>query len=235
MRSEDPAGTRRQRGLRGATPYGLAPIPYPVRGRIDGVQFRGSGKNKSEQTLVDVTLYGWYAPLYGVPIVHAKINAANGEDWTPEVGDLVVVQFFGGDPLDPVVTGYLPRPGNEIEAAASEAPRFHKARNGTTETVTKTGSRTVHVAEHETLDVVGNGTVTLGGNLTVTVGGNATVNVTGNADVTSGGKITITAAANVEIDGGSSGVKGVVQADCLCMVTGKPHMHVSKDVKASEG
>lgn len=241
-RPEDPAGTRRQGALRTATRFGTERITYPVRGRIDGVQFRGTGKNKAAQTLVDVMLYEWGHPLFGVPLAHSKINQTEGEDWTPEDGDLVVVQFFGGDPRDPVVTGYLPRPGNEIEGEAADAPRYHRRRNETTETITKTGSRRVHVAENETLDVVGTGTVTIGGTLQVTVTGDvtitceakATVNVTGDALVNGSAKVQVKGATVVEIDGGSTGaVKGIVQGDCICALTGKPHFHISSKSKAS--
>ncbi|MBI5443879.1 MAG: hypothetical protein HY900_22055, partial [Deltaproteobacteria bacterium] len=116
-------------------------------------------------------------------LIRAKAGAAGGEDWSPEVGDHVAVGFFEGQWKDPVVLGFIPAPGNMVEAKGEAAPRYYRAHQGTTETVEKTGRRVVHVAEDDVLEVVGNGTVTLGGNLTVTIQGNATITASGTVNV----------------------------------------------------
>jgi len=58
--------------------------------------------------------------------------------------------------------------------------------------------------------------------------------VMGNTNLDCAGKTTVISAGTVEIDGGSGEVKGVVQGDCLCCVTGKPHQMISSNVKASQ-
>ncbi len=65
------------------------------------------------------------------------------------------------------------------------------------------------------------------------VKGDIEVNATGKADVTIQGKTTWISTGTIEHDGGSGSVKGVVQGDCICCYTGKPHPHISSNVKAS--
>lgn len=88
-----------------------------------------------------------------------------------------------------------------------------------------------------------NATITCSGNLTAQVtgditgnaGGNVGISAGGNVDVTAGGHANVTASGGANIDGGSGGVKGVVQGDCICHLTGLPHGSISGDVKASKG
>jgi phage baseplate assembly protein V len=54
----------------------------------------------------------------------------------------------------------------------------------------------------------------------------ATVNCTGKAAVTAEG--------GIELDGdGAAQLKGILQGDCICMLTGAPHPHISATVKGS--
>lgn len=71
------------------------------------------------------------------------------------------------------------------------------------------------------------------GNTQIDVDGTATVNIVGNTTLECEGKVEITAASTVEIDGGSGDVKGIVQGDCLCPITGQPHVMISSNVKGS--
>lgn len=68
--------------------------------------------------------------------------------------------------------------------------------------------------------------VAVSADLRATVGGNATIHVTGKTAWTSDGTI--------EHDGGTGSPKGVVQGDCMCSYTGKPHPHISGTVKGSK-
>jgi phage baseplate assembly protein gpV len=168
----------------------------PVRGVIRGVRF-------ADQTAIRRTVVDCYVIdrtgrrtergiLYNVPLLYPKINADNGEEWSPEAGDYVLIGFINGNLRDPVVLGCLGPPDNTIQAKAAEAPRCHRRRNGTDEKIEKDGTRRVFVAKDDILDVVGDGTVTIGGNVSVTVEGNVTVNVVGQATVTVIGPTTVT-------------------------------------------
>lgn len=174
---------------------------YTLRGVIqpNGVLFKDAPLNKTGQTLVNISLLGGYPDIYRVPLACSKANADNGEEWTPEPGDQVLVQFINGSFHAPVVTGFLYQPDNNLQANAAEAPRYHRRRNGTDEVITKTGTRIVHIAEHDNLNVVGNGTVTIHGNASVHVYGTATVNVDGNTTVTTP-NATVHASQKVQLD-----------------------------------
>lgn len=70
--------------------------------------------------------------------------------------------------------------------------------------------------------------------LSADVKGDIEVKATGKADVTIEGKTTWISNGTVDVDGGSGAVKGVVQGDCICPYTGKPHIMISSNVKASK-
>lgn len=190
--ARDPAGTQRQGLVSRFGGFGEEEaLFFPVLGRIEAV--RCADTNKMAQTQVDVLLYGQRAFLYSVPLLHAKINAANGEDWTPEKGDLVVVVFLEGDRRRPIVIGYLPHPENTVESSSGQAPRYHRVRGETYETWDKDGNRTLHVGADDTVVVEGDGAVTVRGNLSITVEGDATVAVGGTTTVNSTGNVEVTA------------------------------------------
>lgn len=174
---------------------------YTLRGVIqpNGVLFKDAPLNKTGQTLVNISLLGGYPDIYRVPLACSKANPNNGEEWTPEPGDMVLVQFINGSFHAPVVTGFLYQPGNNLQANAAEAPRLHRRRNGTDEKIEKDGTRRVYVAKDDILEVVGNGVVTVHGNVTVHVYGTATVNVDGNTTVTTP-NATVHASTKVQLD-----------------------------------
>lgn len=190
--SRDPVGTWRHGPARhfDSAP-GESLIQFPVLGRIEAVRCLDAAKNKMKQTQVDISVYGGRAYLYDVPLLHSKINQDNGEDWTPEKGDMVVVVFLEGDSRRPIVVGFLPYPNNTVETHSADAPRYHRVRGSTWETWTKDGDRIVHVGRNESVTVVGDGTVNVGGNLTIVVDGDA--------DITVGGSTTLESTGNVEV------------------------------------
>ncbi|BET57906.1 phage baseplate assembly protein V [Geobacter sp. 60473] len=198
----DENGSRKQESMRtNPAVQEVRECFYTLRGVIqpNGVLFKDAPLNKTGQTLVSISLLGGYPDIYRVPLACSKANPDNGEEWTPEPGDQVLVQFINGSFHAPVVTGFLYPPGNNLQANAAEAPRLHRRRNGVDEVITKTGSRIVHIAEHDNLTVVGNGTVTIHGSASVHVAGSATVNVDVSATVTSP-LITAVASQKVQLD-----------------------------------
>lgn len=190
-------------------------IFYPVRGRIDAVLHKDSPANKTGQTLVTVFLFDEWPTIHRVPVAHRKINAANGEDWSPEKGDLVLVQFIGGDWHDPIVTDWLAPPKNTMEAVASEHPRVHRKHGDTYETWDKDGNRVLHVGSDDTVTIEGEGAVTVnGGNLTVNVtAGNVAVTVSGNLSAQVGGD------ATVDVDGQTTVTCPTVTVEATTKVT----------------
>ena len=61
-----------------------------------------------------------------------------------------------------------------------------------------------------------------------------TADVQGDVDILATGKTTWVSDGTIEHDGGSGSVKGIVQGDCICPYTGKPHVMISSNVKASK-
>jgi len=201
---------------------------FPLRGLITLVTFKDSPSNTTNQTLVNVGLLDGYPLITDVPLAYPYISKENGEEETPEIGSMVLVQFIAGSFRRPVVTGFLAPPKADILAATADAPRSRRTRNGTSETIEKDGTRRVHVAKDEVVEITGDGTMkVLNGDLTISV-------ETGNISLTSNGKTTIQGNGTVEIIGSEGGVpKGIVTGDCTCMYSGKPHPVVSLTVKAS--
>lgn len=90
-----------------------------------------------------------------------------------------------------------------------------------------------NIEGNKTSNVNGDVKEKIGGSLTVAIDGDAAVTVSGKCNLTSGGKTKVTA-NQVEIDGGSKSVSGVVTNQCICSFTGKPHADFSSNVKASK-
>jgi hypothetical protein len=191
-----------------------------LRGLIlpNGVRYKD--QTGAKQTVVDIYLFDYYPDLFNVPLMRTKINMENGEEWSPEPGDLVAVTFLGGDFGDPLVMGCLAPAGNSIDATTEEAPRSHRKRNGTWERVEKDGTRRVHVAMSELMEVTQDLLVSI---------------INGITKIISKGKITLQSEGTVQIDGiGNEEVKGIVQGDSICAYTGKPHPHISASVTGSK-
>lgn len=220
---------------------------FPLRGKImpNGVRYRD--QNGAKQTLVDVFLYDYYPSIANVPLAHTKMNQNNGEEWTPEPGDLVLVQFIAGNLKDPIITGYLAPADNEVEATALEAPagkrRYHLRCNKTDIKIDKDGNRATTVTGNDTQHTTVDQALTVDGKRTTIIEGNDDTTITsGDLTVTvSAGKCTVhiagktawTSDGTIELDGGSGSPKGVVQGDCLCTYSGKPHPMISTTVKSS--
>ncbi len=153
---------------------------YTLRGVIQehGILYKDAPLNKTGQTLVNISLLGGYPDIFRVPLACSKCNPDNGEEWTPEPGDMVLVQFINGNFNEPIVTGFLYPPTNSLQAVSTEAPRYHRKRNGTWERIEKNGVRRVYVAADDILEVVGTCTIIVHGDTTLT-SPNVTVHATG--------------------------------------------------------
>jgi len=178
-------------------------FPFPIRARITKVMFQD--ENPTSQTLVDLKPLGPYSALYNVPFALPKINAQNGAEWTPDLGDVVVVQFIDGRWHDPIITGYCAGPENEVQAKKKHVPKIHNRRyhlrcNETDVVIDKDGNRITYIAGnqneeveidnyqlvngHNTQIIKKNDTLVVHGNIDVRVYGTATVVVDGDTTVT---------------------------------------------------
>ena len=196
-----------QQGLRRSpgVDVGERQIFFPLRAIITKVTFRAATKGK--RTLVNLFLYDHWPLLVDVPLLHEKMNGSNGVDWTPEVNDMVIVQFIGGNLRDPIVTGWVAAPGNDMECdSASEAPRFYRKHQGTSEKIQKDGVRRVVVANDDYETVSGDQTIAVSGNRVITVGEDETITVSGNGTVNVSGNVTINVSgtADISVDGATT-------------------------------
>lgn len=199
-------------------------MTYPVRGVVveGGVRFQDQSGLK--RTVVDVLVYdrtqrALNTILYNVPLLYPKTNRDNGEEWTPEAGDFVLIGFVNANLRDPVVLGYLAAPNNTVQALAADAPRSYRKRSGTSEEIDKDGNRVTIIHGHETVTVET-------GDVTVSV-------VEGKVTVTVAGKTSWTSGGGIDLDGGPGSPKGVVQGDCICPLIKRPHIMRSETVKSS--
>ena len=247
----DETGARRQESLRvQPSVREMRTIDRTLKGVIqpEGVFYRDDPQNKTGQTLVNITLFGGYPNISNVPLMTQKVNKENGVEWTPDPGDVVLVQFINGNFWEPVVVGYLPLPQNEIQATREQAPpgkrRYHLRCNKTDVVIDKDGNRTATVTGNETKHTTVDETLTVDGKRTTIIEGNdeTTIN-TGDLTITvSAGKCTVhiagktawTSDETIELDGGSGSPKGCVQLDSICPLLKAPHIHGSATVKASK-
>jgi phage baseplate assembly protein gpV len=145
-----------------------------------------------------------------LPLLSPWVGNGWGMFCAPSVGDSVEIQFEQG--------------GAEAAFACmrffNDQDRPLAAPSGEFWLVHKSGSM---------LKFHNDGTVELASSshLTATVGGNLTATVQGDAEVDAQGSIT-------HKGGGASSAGGVVQKDCICAFTGKPHVMISSTVKASK-
>jgi phage gp45-like len=162
-----------------------------------GVFFPENEQNPTAKTLVNVSLLNGWPDIKRVPVMTVKTNTSNGTWADPEPGDQVVVAFLNGNFFEPLVIGFLPPHHNKLDATQADAPRYHRAWQKTTETISKVGRRTIHVDENDILDVVGDGTVTIGGNLTTHIIGNESDTIDGKMDVVVTGNVSITSTTGI--------------------------------------
>lgn len=217
------SGARSQESLREKPAMDdMRRFPYPLKGIIKEVLFQDHPQNPTHQTVVHLYMMGGYSELRMVPVCTPKINANAGEEWTPEEGDLVLVQFVDGRWTDPVVTGYLGQPSNDVAATMTDVPRgkrrYHMKCNGTTVTVDKDGNYIINGAK--------DANITISGDVNLTIAGTANITVTEEAKIMALGGVTL--------DGsGTEIVAGVVTALTVCPFTQAPHAGASLTVKAS--
>ena len=214
---------------------------YPVRAVIEGVRF--VDQTEMKRTVVDCYVLDRTGRktergmIYNVPISYGKINADNGDEETPEKGDLVLIQFVNGNVRDPVVTHWLGPPNNSVQATSDQAPRRHRRRNGYDEVIDKGGNRIAYTPQDEEVTVDGQRVTVIEGNEDVTItSGDLLITVSaGKCTVNIAGKTAWTSEGTIELDGGSGSPKGVVQGDCVCPLVRGGHIMRSSDVKATLG
>lgn len=205
-------GARLQESLR-TTPWQeqALQVPYPLRGIITSVQYKDAASFR--QTTANIRLLGGYSnALENVPFCSAKYNGQDegtGEEWTPEPGDNVVVQFLNGRWSDPIITGMLPNPDSPIQATSTDAPtgkrRYHRKCNKTDLVIDKDGNRIEYVSKNETVVVQDNETLTVvNGNLTITVQqGNTTITTQGNTTIQTYGDTSIRTEGHTSVSTGN--------------------------------
>lgn len=178
---------------------------FPVRGTILETRYASVGGIR--RTLVDcyvadrvdATMHEY---LIGVPLLYTKMNKHNGEEWTPEKGDMVAIGFFNGNRRDPFVMGYLGGADTDIYTPTDITPRYYRKRSGTIEQVDQDGNRYTYIFKDDTLVVEGIQNIHIKGTtgapaLTVLVDGVADVTVTESATVTCP-HVTVTASTKVD-------------------------------------
>lgn len=237
-------------------------FPYPLLGTIMKVYFKDELKNSKTgkplvaQTVADVKLMGRYtSDLQRVPFSHPKANATTGEEWTPEIGDYVIVQFIGGNVGNPIITGMTFMPDNSVQGlkddtTADKPRRYHHRCNKTDVVIDKDGNRTSYINGNETIEVANNMTVTVStgdatyhinkGGLTINVNksdlkisvqGNSTIVTSGNTSVNTYGNTEINTAGDTEIN--SSGeLKLVSGAACTMTAIGDVDIMCKGDLTA---
>ncbi len=146
-------------------------------------------------------------------------------------------------PSTPVVTKHntFEQNGALIELGEDNSIRVTQEKSGTAIEITAGGRILLHSQVDWQVNVVGNANIVVGGNTSIETSGDTIVKTTGTTTVNSGDNVNVNCAtANVKatgginLDGGSGGVKGIVQGHCICAITGKPHPHISFTVKGSK-
>jgi len=158
----------------------------------NGIFYSDNGQNPAGMTLVNIALLNGWPDVYRVPVLCTKINRSNGESIDPEPGDQVAVAFINGDFCQPVVIGFLPTPGNQLQPVSANGPLHHTHWQGTDIKLEKDGIRRVHVAKDDLLNVVENQTETIHGARSITVDLTDTLEVTGDQTETMHGNRTQT-------------------------------------------
>lgn len=141
-------------------------------------------------------------------------RAGNDQDWeAPEVGEQVLVVCEGGEAdkgvaIPAIYSDAFDAPSNDPDVAVKTF---------------KDGAKVEYNRKTHQF------TLTIPGDVTVDASGNATVKAGKNVDVDAAGIATVDA-KKVHLNQG----KGVVQGDCICQFTGKPHSDVSATVTAGK-
>lgn len=144
--------------------------------------------------------------LKRVPVATHRVGAAS----LPGIGDMVLVQFVGGQIDAPVIVGSLynnedrpPLNGDgkavlhlPLGAADSDAAHIEVSSNGTIALKISMGSTVVTVQDGDpavSIDAGGNGKITIGSNGAVSVesSGNVELKAQGNMSIEAAGKLTL--------------------------------------------
>jgi phage baseplate assembly protein gpV len=144
--------------------------------------------------------------LKRVPVATHRVGAAS----LPGVGDLVLVQFVGGDLDAPIILGSLyndedrpPVNGDgkavlhlPLGASDSDAAHIELSSNGTRTLKIAMGTTVVTITDDDpsvSIDIGGNAALTVGSNGAVSVksSGNIEIKGDGNIDVEAGGTLTL--------------------------------------------
>lgn len=220
-------------------------FPFPLSGLISAVKFSDDSQNKVKNTLVDIDLHQGYGVLKDVPITSSKANKIAGEEWTPDKGDVVVVQFLGGLWTKPVVTGFLFPQDNYIQAVKKDVPentrKYHLRCNKTDLEIDKDGNRKTYIAGNEIIDVSGSTDITIftgnytidinEGKLNISVSDDMEISVMGNTSIITVGNTEITTAGNAQINtSGDTEINSTGSIDITaigeCNVTAQKDMFV---------
>ncbi|OMH40215.1 phage baseplate assembly protein V [Desulfurobacterium indicum] len=144
------------------------------------------------------------------PVLQRK-TLKDKDYWLPDIGEQVVV----------VMLPYGQEQGFVIGAIYSEAEKPPESSKGKKVVVFEDGTRIEYDRKNH--------------KLFLDVKGEVEIKVSGNVNLSSEGKVSIKALSNVEIDGGSGDLSGVVTQSCICPFIGKPHVDFSSNVKVSKG
>ena len=117
----------------------------PLRGTIAAVYSIDDVSNQVKQTVVDVRFLDGSPTLMKVPILRSRSSGAsgNGEEISPEIGDLALVEFISGNFRDAIVTGFIPFNRNTIDAKTSDTPSRYLRENGFEEEIDANGHFTL--------------------------------------------------------------------------------------------
>lgn len=174
---------------------------------------------------VKVELQPEGTPTGWMPLVSPWVGNGWGLFAPPTIGDMIEVHFSEADPnvcyaaqrFYSDVDRPLPAPSGEFWLVHQSGSMLKFLNDGDVQLVT---SRDLIVQVGRDINA------TVEGDANLTVGGDATATITGAAEITANG--------GVKIDGSGGGAtKGIVQGDCVCAFTGKPHAMISANVKGS--
>lgn len=167
-----------------------------------------------------------------------------GTHCVPPVGSYVYVFFENGDPSFPVYFGGVvlletTLQENTLDGSSEKEFVLLRTPNGSYIKISDNknkislhtpGQRELHIDDStQTIQIrTPTRSITLDDSQSKVI-----VECSGEVYVHSTGKTIVKAEGTIELDGGSGGPIGVVQGNCKCVVTGAPHVNISKTVKAS--
>ena len=158
-----------------------------------------------------------------------KIEKAKKDKYVFVLGNMIV--NIGSDKVE-IVSGSTTV---EIDGSRSEKIGGHSHVDVSEDDLKKIGGDRVLQAAGDVSNTAGGGIgEKCSGNKDEDIGGDLKVEVNGKADVSINGKYVLEA-NKVDISGnqGAGQIYGVVNGGCICAFTGKPHLQISENVRAS--